>query len=102
MRRALGEYVITGIRTTIPFFSWLLSQPDFAEGRFHTTYLDELLRARNGQPFAEVSPNAEALAAVAAAISSVLGARNDGRATDSASNAATGRWASQARTEGLR
>src|SRR5712691_5151021 len=26
MRRALGEYQVTGIRTTVPFFSWLLAQ----------------------------------------------------------------------------
>ena len=28
MRRALDEYLITGIRTTLPFFRWLLTQPD--------------------------------------------------------------------------
>ena len=37
MRRALDEYVVAGIRTTLPFFAWLLEQPDFAAGRFHTT-----------------------------------------------------------------
>ena len=44
MRRALGEYVVAGIRTTVPFFTWLLAQPEFVAGRFHTTYLDEVLR----------------------------------------------------------
>src|SRR5206468_212236 len=29
MRRALNEYVVAGIKTTVPFFTWLLSQPDF-------------------------------------------------------------------------
>ena len=38
MRRALGEYLVTGIKTTVPFFSWLLAQPEFLEGRFHTTF----------------------------------------------------------------
>src|SRR5262245_31458075 len=33
MRRALAEYVVAGIRTTLPFFRWLLEQPDFAAGR---------------------------------------------------------------------
>src|SRR5207244_743855 len=46
MRRALDEYLITGIKTTLPFFSWLLTQPEFVEGRFDTTYLDEVLAAR--------------------------------------------------------
>ena len=53
MRRALAEYLVAGIKTTVPFFTWLLEQPDFVEGRFHTTYLDEVLKLRNGQPFVE-------------------------------------------------
>ena len=44
MRRALGEYLVTGIKTTVPFFTWLLAQPEFLAGRFHTTYLDEVLQ----------------------------------------------------------
>jgi acetyl-CoA carboxylase biotin carboxylase subunit len=51
MRRALDEYLITGIKTTVPFFRWLLAQPELAAGRFHTTYLDELLVARAGRSF---------------------------------------------------
>ena len=53
MRRALGEYLVAGIKTTVPFFVWLFEQPDFLAGRFHTTYLDEILKTRNGQPFVE-------------------------------------------------
>ena len=45
MRRALAEYVVAGIKTTLPFFRWLLDQPEFVDGRFHTTYLDEVLTA---------------------------------------------------------
>ncbi len=32
MRRALGEYVVAGIKTTLPFFRWLLEQPEFVVG----------------------------------------------------------------------
>ena len=32
LRRALGEYHVAGIRTTLPFFRWLLEQPEFADG----------------------------------------------------------------------
>src|SRR5215467_7416790 len=35
MRRALGEYAVSGIKTTLPFFAWLLAQPEFIAGRFH-------------------------------------------------------------------
>ena len=32
------------------------AQPEFVAGRFHTTYLDEVLKARNGRPFVEPTP----------------------------------------------
>ena len=64
MQRALDEYLVTGIKTTVPFFAWLLGQPDFQAGRFHTTYLDEVLKSRNGRPFVEPTPAVEELAAV--------------------------------------
>src|SRR5262252_6640261 len=72
MRRALCEYVVAGIRTTVPFFTWLLAQPEFVEARFHTTYLDELLVARDGRPFTEASPEGVDLAAIAAALHAAM------------------------------
>ncbi|MCI1859728.1 MAG: acetyl-CoA carboxylase biotin carboxylase subunit [Sporolactobacillus sp.] len=39
MKRALGEYVIEGIRTTIPFHLRLLNHPVFQSGRFNTKFL---------------------------------------------------------------
>jgi acetyl-CoA carboxylase, biotin carboxylase subunit len=103
MRRALGEYLVTGIKTTLPFFSWLLEQPAFTEGRFHTTYLDEELKARNGRPFVEPSVEAEEIAAIGAALQATLSAAS------LASNAASPtdsqpprRWQTQARLDGLR
>ena len=29
MRRALAEYLVVGIKTTLPFFAWLFEQPEF-------------------------------------------------------------------------
>src|SRR4030095_7421580 len=72
MRRALGEYRVAGIKTTIPFFTWLLRKPEVVAATFHTTYLDEVLRARNGRPFAEAAPEAEEIAAIAAAVQATL------------------------------
>jgi acetyl-CoA carboxylase, biotin carboxylase subunit len=43
MRRALAEYEVAGIRTTVAFFHWMLEQPAFVDARVHTSYLDELL-----------------------------------------------------------
>jgi acetyl-CoA carboxylase biotin carboxylase subunit len=98
MRRALGEYLIAGIKTTVPFFAWLLAQPDFVDGRFHTSYLDEVLRARNGRPFVEPTPAVENLATIAAALHTTLSA---GAARPTTSDHA-GRWRAAARQEGLR
>ena len=41
-------------------------------GAFHTTYLDEVLKARNGRPFVEPTPEVEDVAAIAAALQAVL------------------------------
>jgi acetyl-CoA carboxylase biotin carboxylase subunit len=40
MRRALEEYVITGIRTNIAFHQKLLLHPEFAAGRYDTGFLE--------------------------------------------------------------
>jgi acetyl-CoA carboxylase, biotin carboxylase subunit len=102
MRRALGEYVVAGIKTTLPFFSWLLSQPDFVDGRFHTTYLDEVLASRHGRPFVEPAPDEEELAAMAVALHAMLSA-GDGseKGVRPLFGGAARRWKDQARLENL-
>ena len=40
MQRALAEYEVAGIATTIPFHQRLLADPDFRAGRFHTKWLE--------------------------------------------------------------
>ncbi len=105
MRRALGEYEVAGIKTTLPFFTWLFEQPEFLEGCFHTTYLDQVLRARNGRPFVDASPDVEELAAMAAAIRTMLsptfGASDRGTASADKPNGG-GSWKAEARREGVR
>ena len=43
LRRALTEFVIEGIKTTIPFHLKLLENKRFLEGDIHTGLVDELL-----------------------------------------------------------
>ena len=43
VRRALSEYCISGISTTLSLFRLLVRRPEFASADFHTGYLDELL-----------------------------------------------------------
>ena len=47
MRRALAEYRIEGIQTTIPFFTFIMNHPDFRAGRFDTGFIDRLLPEMN-------------------------------------------------------
>ena len=40
MQRALGEFVIEGINTTIPFHKQLMKDPDFIKGNYTTKFLE--------------------------------------------------------------
>jgi acetyl-CoA carboxylase, biotin carboxylase subunit len=110
MRRALREYEVLGIRTSVQFCRWMLRQPAFAEATFHTGYLDDLLQQRRGEPFSDLDPSLEEVAAIVAALhaasrreppriaetgsaGSRVGVRARRQLTD---------WASVARLEGLR
>ena len=98
MKRALAEYEVVGIRTTIPFFQWVLEDADFVAARFDTTFIDRKLAERNGTPFQTASADEEDLAAVAAALHIVLRAP----ASTAAPAAPPSRWRHQARVESLR
>jgi acetyl-CoA carboxylase, biotin carboxylase subunit len=43
MRRALIEYRVDGIETTIPFFTFIMNHPDFAAAKFDTGFIDRIL-----------------------------------------------------------
>ncbi len=45
MSRALGEYIIGGISTTIPFQQMIMRNADFRKGEYDTGFVDRLLRA---------------------------------------------------------
>ena len=102
MLRALGEYHVGGIPTTLPFFRWMLEQPAFIEGVLDTTMLDAELDRRNGEPFltAEASQLETALLAVAS--SAFLDARRSSHATSSNGTPSRSGWAAAARLAALR
>ena len=62
-----------GIRTTIPFFVWLMRQPEYREGRYDTTWLDRL-HGRRGEARASTSSTMteSRLVTIAAAIDAYL------------------------------
>ena len=43
MSRALDEYVIEGIKTTIPFHKRVLTCPEFRQGRYSTSLVEQIL-----------------------------------------------------------
>jgi acetyl-CoA carboxylase biotin carboxylase subunit len=96
MKRALAEYRVEGIDTTIPFFSYLMDHPDFKAGKFDTGFIDRLLpqidfahgRGSNGELNA---------AMIAAAIMAFEESQRAQLPEDSDS-----RWRRAARTEALR
>jgi acetyl-CoA carboxylase, biotin carboxylase subunit len=99
MQRALREYEVRGIKTTVPFFVWMLQQPAFADAAFHTGYLDEVLQQRQGTPFVTADASLEEVAAIAAALVSDFRPKPDAIEKN---RAAASVWKARARVEGLR
>src|SRR5579872_911462 len=64
MRRALSEYVVTGIRTNLAFHEKLFAHPEFAAGRYDTGFIDRHQADLLGYP----SVSAERRDAVAVAV----------------------------------
>jgi acetyl-CoA carboxylase biotin carboxylase subunit len=63
MRRAVSEYRILGIKTTLPFLQRVLAHHDFVAGDIDTGFVDRVLAAGDGRPARAVE-----VAVVAAAI----------------------------------
>jgi acetyl-CoA carboxylase biotin carboxylase subunit len=101
MTRALTEYEVLGIRSTIPFFLWLMKEPEFLTARFDTTYLDRVLASRNGQSFSTLSEKEERQLAAAAAIDAWLRARDSTASTASGAPGTVNGWTRAARREAL-
>jgi acetyl-CoA carboxylase, biotin carboxylase subunit len=96
MKRALAEYEVRGIRTTIPFFRWLLDRDDFQKAEFDTTFIDRVFNGQgltNGQ-----DEDHEDLAVIAAAVHQFT----KSAVYLDAPAAASSRWKDAARSEGLR
>ncbi|HKZ06093.1 MAG TPA: acetyl-CoA carboxylase biotin carboxylase subunit [Methylomirabilota bacterium] len=69
MRRALAEYRITGVRSTIPVLERIMADPEFTAGRLHTGFMERLLAED-----AAAAPAARRLALIAAALAAYEGA----------------------------
>jgi acetyl-CoA carboxylase biotin carboxylase subunit len=89
LRRALQEYRIRGIATTLSLFRALVEMDAFRKAEFHTFFLDELLTSHKLEELhGKQDPEAEEAAMVAAACLATIHARRlpedpFGRAADS-------------------
>jgi len=110
MRRALSEYRVIGVRTTLPFARWLMEHPRFIAGDMSTDFIAEEWDTRakgedSGTSLAaaqELSP-----AAVAAVVGSLLmneqvESEKLRRRPAAGDHAETNRWRDLARREMLR
>jgi acetyl-CoA carboxylase biotin carboxylase subunit len=96
MRRALAEYRVEGIMTTIPFFTFIMNNPDFIAANFDTGYIDRILPEIDfaQRPASEHHVDA---AIAAAAILAFEESQNVKLPEDTPS-----RWRAAARAEGMR
>ena len=101
MTRALREYQVLGIRTTIPFFQWLMARAEYREGRYDTTYLDRLLVERRGESFTEIDAAGQELMTIAAGLDAYFRASAASPASGAAA-AAPSLWLRAARKAALR
>ncbi len=57
MRRALAEYQIVGVRTTLPFARWLMEQPRFLTADLSTDFIAEEWDTREKSPLTRADEN---------------------------------------------
>jgi len=96
LRRALDEYVITGIRTNVSLFRRILNEPEFLNAEIHTKWLDELLSHPRSTPSPPDLGMEDAVAIAAAVWSSVQSNGSTQPATQTAS-----RWKMEGRRQQL-
>jgi acetyl/propionyl-CoA carboxylase alpha subunit len=96
MRRALDEYEIAGLKTTLGFHRELMAHPDFEAGNLDTRFLERRFKL-NSPTDGDESPTV----LLAAALLSHA-RRNSGNGKSPAPPATSSRWQAAARAENLR
>ena len=85
MTRALGEYKVAGVQTTIPILERIIRHPDFVAGRLSTGFMERLLAA--DKP--EAAGRHRKIALIAAALTAYERAGRPAPAVGSSSGPAT-------------
>ena len=90
MRRALQEYDVAGIRTTLPFFREVMGDAEFVEGKLDTGYISRFNERKQDPQTSEIEKD---ILITAAALSHSKTAAT----TSTVLTRKTGRWAEAAR-----
>ena len=73
MRRALAEYQVLGVRTTLPFAHWLMTNPRFLAGDLSTDFIAEEWDTREvGEQFIAPDDNTIPPSRIAALVGGLL------------------------------
>jgi acetyl-CoA carboxylase biotin carboxylase subunit len=88
MRRAVGEYVVTGIRTNLAFHERLLAHPEFAAGRYDTGFIEQ--NKEDLMPAVATGDERTAMAAAAAVAAHLRERGGDAKGPASGRPAASG------------
>ena len=109
MRRAIEEYTIAGVRTTLPFTAWILRHPRFISGDVSTDFIAEEWRPEELERLGSTisTENGAMTPETIAALASALAAQDQGAAavaqrSPAGENSADGsRWRTAARRDGV-
>jgi len=94
--RALSEFEILGVDTTLPLFRWLLGESDFVSARFDVQWLDR--RLEGGAALERSGSSADELVLAAVALASEAAGDSGPRAETSPRSA----WRQAGKIDGLR
>jgi acetyl-CoA carboxylase biotin carboxylase subunit len=89
LARALGEYTIEGIRTTLPFFRAIVRDSEFRRGSFDTSFIGDFLSRETESTGEAEDSRLRDIAAIAAALHARAGAA---RHISEAPQAVESRW----------
>jgi acetyl-CoA carboxylase biotin carboxylase subunit len=97
MRRALSEYVVTGIRTNLAFHDRLFAHPEFAAGRYDTGFIERYRDELLGYPLVKDDQRDAVAAAVAVAAARMERATGATQASQGESGSRLSPWVASQR-----
>jgi acetyl-CoA carboxylase biotin carboxylase subunit len=100
MRRALSEYVVTGIRTNLAFHEKLFQHPEFTAGKYDTGFIDRHREELLGYPVVKEDRRAAVAAAVAVGAARIERATGATQASLGESGSRLSPWVARFRARG--